>query len=45
MVEYVHRATYWDGEPAVEWSALRLVFEEAAGGWNLVGVIHHEQTI
>jgi len=34
-----------DGQPEVDWAALRLVLEQHEGEWKLVGVIHDEWTI
>jgi hypothetical protein len=32
------------GQPAFDWAALRLVFEQLDGAWYLVGVIHDQWT-
>ena len=44
-VEYYIEPTEEDGQPGLDWSALRLVFEMEAGEWRLVGVIHDQWTI
>lgn len=41
-VEYFIESSVRDGEPALDWAALRLVFERSDGDGYLVGVIHDE---
>ncbi len=43
IVEYYVEPT--EGQPEMDWAALRLVFEQHEGEWKLVGVIHDEWTI
>ncbi|MGR9045812.1 MAG: hypothetical protein ACU83N_10980 [Gammaproteobacteria bacterium] len=43
-VEYFIESSVRDVEPALDWTALRLVFERSGGDWYLVGVIHDEWT-
>ena len=43
VVEYYLPST--DPNTTLDWAALRLVFEEQAGTWYLVGIIHDEWTI
>jgi hypothetical protein len=42
FVEYYVEAA--EGQPETDWTALRLVLEQHAGKWQLVGVIHDEWT-
>lgn len=42
IVEYFNPGTV---ESGMDWSALRLVFEQKNGTWYLVGIIHNEWTI
>lgn len=43
-VEFFLEPSAGQGDPAFEWRALRLMFENADGSWRLVAVIHDEWT-
>jgi hypothetical protein len=43
-VEFFLEPLEGPGDPAFEWRALRLVFENQAGSWQLIAVIHDEWT-
>lgn len=43
-VEYYVGPEPGQGEPEIDWAALRLVFEELGGSWYLIAVIHDEWT-
>lgn len=44
-VEYYIEGTDEGGQPGLDWSALRLVFESVDGDYYLVGIIHDQWTI
>jgi hypothetical protein len=44
-VEYYIEPSIREGVPDLDWAALRLVFEESAGSWFLVAVIHDQWTV
>jgi hypothetical protein len=43
-VEYYVEPAPGQGDPAFDWRALRLMFEQVDGSWMLVAVIHDEWT-
>ncbi len=45
VAEYYIPPSTEGAEAGIDWSALRLVFEEVGGDWRLVGVIHDEWSI